>query len=78
VYTLASDLFPQPLVGSVVGLSAFAGAASGFLLSIGVGYLLQLTGSYVPIFLAAPAIYLLALAVVHGLVPRLQPTAIPA
>jgi ACS family hexuronate transporter-like MFS transporter len=78
VYTLASDLFPRPLIGSVVGLGAFAGAVSGFLLSIGVGSLLQLTGSYVPIFLVAPSIYLLALAVVHGLVPRLEPAAIAA
>jgi ACS family hexuronate transporter-like MFS transporter len=78
VYTLASDLFPRPLIGSVVGLSAFAGALSGFLLSIVVGSLLQFTGSYVPIFLVAPSIYLLALAIVHGLVPRLEPAAITA
>jgi ACS family hexuronate transporter-like MFS transporter len=78
VYTLASDLFPRPLIGSVVGLGAFAGAASGFVLSIAIGTLLQLTGSYVPIFLVAPTIYLLALAIVHGLVPRLQPAAMVA
>jgi ACS family hexuronate transporter-like MFS transporter len=78
VYTLASDLFPRPLIGSVVGLGAFAGAVSGFLLSIAVGSLLQFTGSYVPIFLVAPSIYLLALAIVHGLVPRLEPAAIAA
>ena len=37
------------------------------------GVLLETTGSYVPVFLMAGSAYLLALAVVHALSPRLQP-----
>jgi len=38
-----------------------------------VGFLLQATGSYVPVFMVAGSAYLLALAVVHTLTPRLEP-----
>lgn len=76
VYTLASDLFPAPAVGSVVGLAGFAGAVSGMMISTFVGFLLQATGSYVPVFAMAGSAYLVALAVVHGIVPRLAPAAL--
>jgi len=41
-----------------------------------VGYILQWTGSYLVPFLIAGSAYLVALAVVHALVPRLEPAAI--
>jgi ACS family hexuronate transporter-like MFS transporter len=40
------------------------------------GFLLETTGSYVPVFLMAGFAYLLALLVVHLLAPRLQPARI--
>ncbi len=73
LYTLASDVTPGPAVASVVGLGGFAGAASGALVSTGVGWLLESTGSYLPVFVAASSVYLLALALIHGLAPRLEP-----
>ena len=73
VFTLTSDLFPRNAVASVVGLGGFAGAAGGALFSTYVGSLLQATGSYVPVFIVAGSVYLVALAVVHWLVPRLEP-----
>ena len=73
VYTLASDLFPRHAVASVVGLGGFAGAVGGMLISTVIGLLLQATGSYVPVFMLAGTAYLIALAVVHALAPRLQP-----
>ena len=73
VYTLASDLFPARAVGSVVGLAGFAGAASGMVFSTLVGWWLQRTGSYAPMLVMAGSAYLIALAVVHVLVPRLAP-----
>jgi ACS family hexuronate transporter-like MFS transporter len=60
-------------VASVVGLGGFAGAVGGMLIATFVGFLLQATGSYVPVFLVAGSAYLLALAVVHVLAPRLEP-----
>jgi MFS transporter, ACS family, aldohexuronate transporter len=73
MFTLASDMFPRPAVGSVVGFGGMAGAVGGMFIATAVGQLLQVTGSYVPVFLLAGATYLLALAVIHVLVPRLEP-----
>jgi ACS family hexuronate transporter-like MFS transporter len=74
--TLTSDLYPSTAVASVVGLGGFAGAVSGALVATGVGYLLQATGSYALLFLVAGCMYLLALAIIHALVPRLAPAAL--
>ncbi|HZE70471.1 MAG TPA: MFS transporter [Pyrinomonadaceae bacterium] len=73
LYTLVSDTFPRRAVGSVVGIGGFAGATSGMLIATVTGYLLQWTGSYVPIFFVAASAYLFALLVIHLLAPRLEP-----
>ena len=73
LFTLVSDTFPRQAVGSVVGLGGMAGAIGGMLIAKLTGYLLQVTGSYVPVFLIASFAYLTALAVIHLLVPRLEP-----
>jgi ACS family hexuronate transporter-like MFS transporter len=76
VFTLTSDMFPRHAVGSVVGIGGFAGAVGGMLIATFTGFLLETTGSYVIVFLMAGSAYLLALAVVHLLAPRLQPAAL--
>ena len=73
LFTLASDLFPRNAVASVVGIGGFAGAVGGMLISTFVGLLLQATGSYLPVFFIAASAYLLALAAVQMLVPKMQP-----
>jgi ACS family hexuronate transporter-like MFS transporter len=73
VYTLASDMFPRQAVGSVIGFAGMAGAVGGMLIAKITGYVLQTTGSYVPVFLIAASAYLVTLLVVHLLVPRLEP-----
>ncbi len=73
VYTLVSDTFPRKAVGSVIGFGGMAGAVGGMLIAKLTAYILQVTGSYVPVFLIAGSAYLLALAVVHLLAPRLEP-----
>jgi len=73
LFTLVSDTFPRQAVGSVVGLGGMAGAIGGMLIAKLTGYLLQVTGSYVPVFLIAAFAYLVALGVIHLLVPRLEP-----
>jgi ACS family hexuronate transporter-like MFS transporter len=72
-FTLASDMFPRQAVGSVVGLGGFAGAVGGMLIAKLTGYLLQVTGTYVTVFMLAACAYLTALALVHVLAPRLEP-----
>ena len=75
-FTLPSDMFPRHAVASVVGIGGFAGAVSGMLIATVTGFVLQTTGSYVPMFLLAGSAYLAALLVVHLLVPRMQPAEI--
>jgi ACS family hexuronate transporter-like MFS transporter len=73
LFTTASDMFPRRAIGSVVGIGGMAGAVGGMLVSKVVGYILQFTGSYVPIFLMAGATYLIALLIFHLLVPKIEP-----
>jgi ACS family hexuronate transporter-like MFS transporter len=73
LFTLPSDMFPGTVVASVVGIGGMAGAVGGMLIAKIVAYFLQQTHSYgVPFFLAGSA-YLIALAIIHGLAPRLKP-----
>jgi MFS transporter, ACS family, hexuronate transporter len=73
MFTMASDMFPRKAVGSVVGFGGMAGAVGGMLIAKLTGYILQATGSYVPVFLIAAFTYLTALAIIHLIVPRLEP-----
>jgi len=73
LYTMASDTFPKRAVASVVGIAGFGGAIGGMLIATFAGFVLQFTGSYVPMFAIAGSVYLLALAIIHLLVPRLDP-----
>jgi MFS transporter, ACS family, aldohexuronate transporter len=75
-FTLASDMFPRQMVGSVVGLGGFAGAVGGMMIAKVTGYVLQMTGSYTTVLMIAGCAYLIALAVVHILTPTLEPARI--
>ena len=69
--TLPSDMFPRVAVGSVVGIGGMAGAVGGMLMSKYNGYILDVFGSYQPIFALACGAYIVAIAVIHSLSPRL-------
>ena len=74
LYTLASDLYPKNSVGSVVGLSGMGGAIGGMLVAPAVGYWLDSSGkAYGPLFVVAGCMYLLALLIIHLLVPKVEP-----
>src|SRR5262245_24398949 len=73
LFTLVSDMFPRRAVGSVVGIGGMAGAIGGMLIAKIVGYILEWTGSYFPVFLIAGSAYLVALLFVHLIVPRMEP-----
>ncbi len=73
LFTLVSDMFPKHAVGSVVGIGGMAGAVGGMLIAKLTGYILNATGSYVPVFLIAAFPSIVALGVMHLLVPRLEP-----
>jgi ACS family hexuronate transporter-like MFS transporter len=76
IFTLPSDMFPRRTVASVVGIGGFGGAVGGMLIATLTGFLLQTTGSYVPVFIMAASAYLLALGIIHLLVPTLEPAKI--
>ena len=73
IFTITSDMFPKPMIGSVVGFGGFAGAMGGFLMNLGAGWFRQNQGSYVTMFTIAGFTYLVALAAIHALAPRLEP-----
>jgi ACS family hexuronate transporter-like MFS transporter len=76
LFTLTSDMFPKQAVGSVVGIGGMFGAIGGMCIAPLVGYILQTTGSYVPIFIIAASAYLIALLIIHLLAPNLEPVKI--
>ena len=74
LFTTVSDMFPRHAVASVVGLGGFAGMASAFAFQRFTGALLEATGgSYAPIFAVLGLAYVVALALLHLLAPRLEP-----
>ena len=74
IYTLASDMFPRRAIGSVIGIAGFAGGVGGILVAEFAGQVLQRDPSfYLPMFVVAGVAYLSALAVIHLLVPKLEP-----
>lgn len=73
LFTTTSDMFPRRAIGSVVGIGGMAGAIGGMLISKIVGYILQWSGSYVPIFIIAGSAYLAAWLIIQLLVPKLEP-----
>ena len=72
-FTLTSDTFPAQAVGLVVGMGGMAGAIGGMLIATIVGHTLHWTGSYMIPFLMAGSAYVLALAAIQLLVPKLEP-----
>jgi ACS family hexuronate transporter-like MFS transporter len=73
LFTLASDMFPRKAVGSVYGIGGTAGAVGGMLFSLFIGEVLEKLGVYTLIFAVAGSLYLIALAIIHLLSPRLEP-----
>jgi ACS family hexuronate transporter-like MFS transporter len=73
LFTLVSDMFPRTAVASVVGIGGMVGAIGGALTQVATGYVIKATNSYVPMFLIVGTAYLIALAIIHALSPKLAP-----
>jgi ACS family hexuronate transporter-like MFS transporter len=73
LFATTGDMFPEQAVGSVVGIGGMMGAIGGMLLAAGAGLILQITGSYVPMFVMASSAYLVALALIQIAAPKLEP-----
>ncbi|NEW85614.1 MAG: MFS transporter [Mariniphaga sp.] len=74
VFSLMSDIFPKKAIGSVAGFGGFAGAVGGAIVAFSVGKILQNIGpdGYSIPFAVAGSGYLIALLMVHLLVPKIK------
>jgi ACS family hexuronate transporter-like MFS transporter len=74
LFTLVSDVCQRPVVSSVVGLGGMAGVVAGMAFARLVSRVLDLTGNdYDVPFAVAAFSYLVALGIIHALLPRLEP-----
>ncbi|HEY2025765.1 MAG TPA: MFS transporter [Gemmatimonadaceae bacterium] len=79
LFTMASDMFPRGAVATVVGLGGFAGAMGGVAFQRLIGYVLQQDPTaYGTIFMVCGVIYVIALALMHLLAPRMEPVDLTA
>ena len=73
LYTLVSDTAPRFTVSSIVGIGGMAAGIGGMFNAKLVGYVLQWTGNYLPLFVIASLTYLIAVGLIHWINPRLEP-----
>jgi ACS family hexuronate transporter-like MFS transporter len=75
VFSLMSDIFPKKATASVAGFGGFCGAVGGAITAFGVGKILQNVGvdGYTIPFLVAGCGYLIALLLIHLIVPKIEP-----
>lgn len=73
LYTLVSDTAPGFAVSRIVGIGGMAAGIAGMFNAKFVGYVLDWSGDYRPLFFLASVTYLAALAIIHFLNPRHEP-----
>jgi MFS transporter, ACS family, hexuronate transporter len=73
LFTVATDTVPKHAVGSVAGIGGLAAAVIAMFNSKLVGFVLDATHSYAIPFAMASGSYLVALGILHLLLPRLEP-----
>jgi len=71
IFGFAADAVPSSRVGTVMAVGAIAGNLAGFGIQEMTGWLLTNGHGYAPLFYGAAVSYLLALGVIHFLVPRI-------
>ena len=72
LFTTVPDMFPHRFVGTVMSFGTLAGAAGGAIFAMVTGNILQITHSYVPLFMYAAFAYLVALLLLRTLAPGLK------
>lgn len=72
LFTTVSDMFPRKAVGSVVGFGGMAGAIGGMFIATLAGFILELTGNYIILFIISGSVYVVAFFIFNLLVPKLE------
>ncbi len=78
MFACLSDLYPKNAVSTVVGIIGFSGSLGGMLVATATGFILQATGSYMPVFVWAGLAYLFILGLIHVMIPRIRPVSLPS
>jgi len=75
IFTVISDLFPKKVVGSVTGLATTVSTLGGMLTALLIGFALNESGQdgYKVAFAVASCGYLIAISLIHIILPRLTP-----
>lgn len=73
IFSIISDIYPKKAVGSMMGLSGFAGAVGGALSASFIGLILETTNSYFLIFTVASAMYLINWLIIRIFIPDIKP-----
>ncbi len=76
LFTTTSDMFPRKAIGSIVGFGGMAGAIGGMLIATLAGFILELTGSYLTLFIICGSMYMIAYLIFIKLAPKLEQTEI--
>ncbi len=77
VFTIGADMFPSRAMASATGLAGALGSVSTILFAELTGRILQHDANlYLPMFVACGTMYLASLAIIHMLVPKLEPAAV--
>ena len=73
IFTVVSDIYPKSAVASMIGISGFIGAIGGALAASFIGLILEMTGSYLPIFLFAGLAYVFAWLILKLVIKNIEP-----
>jgi MFS transporter, ACS family, hexuronate transporter len=72
VFGMTTDMFPSRMVGTAIGIAAFAGNLSGMAMIEGAGWSLDAGFGYAPMLFICGGSYLVALLLVQCLMPRIE------
>ena len=75
VFGFTTDVFPSRVIGTAIGIGAFAGNMSGMAMIEFAGWSLDTGRGYAPMLFLCAGAYLAALLCIHLLVPRIEPIA---
>jgi len=75
LFTTASDIFPKKATASVVGIGGMVGSMASLIANLTLGQILkaQQGSSYTVPFIVAGSMYLIVLAIVHLITPKMTP-----
>lgn len=71
LFGLTTDVFPARIVGSAIGIGAFAGNLAGMAMIEFAGWNLDAGHGYLPMLLICATTYLVALGLIHLILPRI-------